>query len=124
MEVSDLLERSRNPHATGWAKRVSKGIKSVVSKLDRIHEGDGDLLRSITANLQDMMDEGLKGLRGKSSIEKLAELMQDENREKFIDGRLTALNNHGILFQKFDSSRYKRCMEMPERLMAWLRWTL
>ena len=101
VEVSDLLERSRNPNAKGWAKRVSKGIKSVVSKLDKIHEGDGILLRSITANLQDMMDrEGLKGLRGKSSIEKLAELMQDENRrERVIDGRLTALINHGILFQ-------------------------
>ena len=101
VEVSDLLERSRNPNAKGWAKRVSKGIKSVVSKLDKIHEGDGILLRSITANLQDMMDrEGLKGLRGKSSIEKLAELMQDESRrERVIDGRLTALNNHGILFQ-------------------------
>ena len=101
VEVSDLLERSRNPNATGWAKRVSNGIKSVVSKLDKIHEGDGNLLRSITANLQDMMDrEGLKGLRGKSSIEKLAELMQDESRrERVNDGRLIALNKHGILFQ-------------------------
>ena len=101
VEVSDLLERSRNPNATGWAKRVSNGIKSVVSKLDKIHEGDSNLLRSITANLQDMMDrEGLKGLRGKSSIEKLAELMQDESRrERVNDGRLIALNKHGILFQ-------------------------
>ena len=48
-----------------------------------------------------MMDrEGMKGLRGKSSIEKLAELMQDSSRrERVIDGRLTALNNHGLLFQ-------------------------
>ena len=34
VEVSDLLERSRNPNATGWAKRVSIGINSVVDKLD------------------------------------------------------------------------------------------
>lgn len=101
VEVSDLLERSRNPNATGWAKRVSKGIKSVISKLDQINQGDVKLLNIITANLQEMMDrEGLKGLRGKSSIEKLAELMQDTNRrERVIDGRLTALNNHGLLFQ-------------------------
>ena len=101
VEVSDLLERSRNPNATGWAKRVSKGIKSVVAKLDDIHSGDTNTLRIMTANLQDMMDrEGLKGLRGKTSVEKLAELMQEPNRrERVIDGRITALNNHGLLFQ-------------------------
>ena len=101
VEVSDLLERSRDPDSTGWAKRVSKGIKSVISKLDQINQGDVKLLNTITANLQEMMDrEGVKGLRGKSSIEKLAELMQDSSRrERVIDGRLTALNNHGLLFQ-------------------------
>lgn len=101
VEVSDLLERSRNPNSTGWARRVSKGISSVVDKLDKINQGDVKLLNSVTANLQDMMDrEGMKGLRGKSSIEKLAELMQDSSRrERVIDGRLTALNNHGLLFQ-------------------------
>ena len=101
VEVSDLLERSRNPNATGWAKRVSKGINSVVAKLDDIHRGDTNTLRIMTANLQDMMDrEGLKGLRGKTSVEKLAELMQEPNRrERVIDGRITALNNHGLLFQ-------------------------
>ena len=32
----------------------------------------------MTAGLQEMMDrEGIKGLRGKASVEKLAELMQD-----------------------------------------------
>ena len=101
VEVSDLIERSRDPHATGWAKRITKGIQSVVSKLDDIDNGDLKALKAMTANLQEMMDrEGLKGLRGKSSIEKLAELMQDKNRrQRVIDGRLTALNNHAILFQ-------------------------
>ena len=101
VEVSDLIERSRNPRAKGWAKRISKGIQSVVSKLDDVHNGDMKSLNAMTAGLQEMMDrEGLKGLRGKSSIEKLAELMQDSNRrQRVIDGRLTALNNHGILFQ-------------------------
>lgn len=101
VEVSDLLERARHPNATGWAKRVGTGINSVVSKLDQIHEGDTKLLNSITATLQDMMDrEGLKGLRGKSSVEKLAELMQAESRRKRVmDGRLAALNNHALLFQ-------------------------
>ena len=101
VEVSDLLERSRNPNASGWAKRVSIGITSVINKLDLINQGDMKLLTLMTANLQDMMDrEGVKGLRGKSSIEKLAELMQDSSRrERVIDGRLTALNNHGLLFQ-------------------------
>ena len=63
----------------------------------------------MTAGLQNMMDrEGIKGLRGKSSIEKLAELMQTESRrERVMNGRLTALNNHALLFQnliKADSS--------------------
>ena len=101
VEVSDLLERSRNPNATGWAKRVSKGIDSVVNKLDSIYEGDAQLLKTMTAGLQEMMDrEGIKGLRGKASVEKLAELMQAESRRnRVLDGRLTALNNHALLFQ-------------------------
>lgn len=106
VEVSDLLERSRNPDAKGWAKRVANGITSVIEKLDKIHDGDTKLLSSVTANLQDMMDrEGIKGLRGKASIEKLSELLQSPNRrERVIDGRLTALNNHGILLQNLIKS--------------------
>ena len=109
VEVSDLIERSRHPKATGWSKRVSKGIESVVSKLDEVHAGDSKKLSLMTAGLQNMMDrEGIKGLRGKSSIEKLAELMQTESRrERVMNGRLTALNNHALLFQnliKADSS--------------------
>ncbi|MBG45221.1 MAG: hypothetical protein CMB76_01725 [Euryarchaeota archaeon] len=101
VEVSDLLERSRNPNATGWAKRVASGIDSVVNKLDSIHEGDTKLLRTMTAGLQEMMDrEGIKGLRGKASVEKLAELMQAESRRnRVLGGRITALNNHALLFQ-------------------------
>lgn len=101
VEVSDLLERSRNPNATGWAKRVGTGIRSVVDKLDAIHEGDTKLLSSSTAALKEMMErEGLKGLRGKSSVEKLAELMQDSSRRgRVLDGRVAALNNHALLFQ-------------------------
>ena len=109
VEVSDLIERSRHPKASGWAKRVAKGIESVVNRLDEIHAGDSKKLRLMTAGLQNMMDrEGIKGLRGKSSIEKLAELMQtDSRRQRVMDGRLTALNNHALLFQnliKADSS--------------------
>ena len=101
VEVSDLLERSRNPNATGWAKRVSRGIDSVVNKLDSVYNGDTHLLRTMIAGLQDMMDrEGIKGLRGKASVEKLAELMQTESRRnRVLDGRITALNNHALLFQ-------------------------
>ena len=101
VEVSDLLERSRSPNATGWAKRVSKGIDSVVNKLDSVYNGDTQLLRTMTVGLQEMMDrEGIKGLRGKASVEKLAELMQAESRRnRVLDGRLTALNNHALLFQ-------------------------
>ena len=101
VEVSDLLERSRNPNATGWAKRVSKGIDSVVNKLDSVYNGDTQLLRKMTDGLQEMMDrEGIKGLRGKASVEKLAELMQTESRRnRVLDGRIAALNNHALLFQ-------------------------
>ena len=101
VEVSDLLERSRSPNATGWAKRVSKGIDSVVNKLDSVYNGDTQLLRTMTVGLQEMMDrEGIKGLRGKASVEKLAELMQAESRRnRVLDGRITALNNHALLFQ-------------------------
>ena len=101
VEVSDLLERSRKPNATGWAKRVGLGIRSVVEKLDAIHEGDAKLLKTSTAELKDMMErEGLKGLRGKSSVEKLAELMQEPSRRgRVLDGRVAALNNHALLFQ-------------------------
>ena len=101
VEVSDLLERSRKPNATGWAKRVGLGIESVVEKLDSIHQGDTKLLSSSTAELKEMMErEGLKGLRGKSSVEKLAELMQEPSRRRrVLDGRVAALNNHALLFQ-------------------------
>ena len=101
VEVSDLLDRSRNPNATGWAKRVACGIESVVDKLDLIYQGDTGLLNSMTAGLQEMMDrEGIKGLRGKASVEKLSELMQAESRRmRVLDGRLTALNKHASLFQ-------------------------
>ena len=101
VEVSDLIERSRDPMATGWAKRVSIGINSVVGKLDQINAGDTDVLRSMTATLQEMMDrEGITGLRGKGSVEKLAELMQSPSRrERVMDGRIHALNNHASLFQ-------------------------
>ena len=111
VEVSDLLERSRNPNATGWAKRVSRGIDSVVNKLDSIYEGDAQLLKTMIAGLQEMMDrEGIKGLRGKASVEKLAELMQAESRRnRVLDGRLTALNNHALLFPKFNSCRFQCC---------------
>ena len=56
-----------------------------------------------------MMDrEGVKGLRGKSSIEKLSELMQSDNRRsRVLSGRLAVLNNYAVLFQnliKADSS--------------------
>jgi DNA primase small subunit len=101
VEVSDLLERSRKPNATGWAKRVGLGIVSVVEKLDAIHEGDTKLLKTSTAELKEMMErEGLKGLKGKSSVEKLAELMQEPSRRgRVLDGRVAALNNHALLFQ-------------------------
>jgi len=109
VEVSDLIERSRRPNATGWAKRISKGIDSVITKLDTIYEGNTKNLQIMTAGLQEMMDrEGIKGLRGKASIEKLAELMQAEGRrQRVMEGRLAALNNHALLFQnliKADSS--------------------
>ena len=101
VEVSDLLERARNPNAKGWARRVNKGINSVVGKLDRIYAGDTKLLNSLTAALKEMMErEGIKGLRGKASVEKLAELMQAETRrDRVLNGRLVALNNHALLFQ-------------------------
>ena len=55
----------------------------------------------MTSSLKEMMDrEGLKGLRGKSSVEKLSGLMQSPSRrERVLDGRLAALNNHALLFQ-------------------------
>ena len=101
VEVSDLLERSRRPDATGWARRVGRGIDSVVEKLDSIYEGDNKTLTTMTSALQEMLDrEGIKSLRGKSSIEKLSELMQSPSRrERVLDGRIAALNNHAILFQ-------------------------
>ena len=97
------------PNASGWAKRVAKGVTSVVDDLDRIYNGDNKLLNTITAGLQEMMDrEGVKGLRGKSSIEKLSELMQSDNRRsRVLSGRLAVLNNYAVLFQnliKADSS--------------------
>ncbi len=109
VEVSDLLNRSAMPNASGWAKRVAKGVTSVVDDLDRIYNGDNKLLNTITAGLQEMMDrEGVKGLRGKSSIEKLSELMQSDNRRnRVLSGRLAVLNNYAVLFQnliKADSS--------------------
>ena len=109
VEVSDLLNRSAMPNASGWAKRVAKGVTSVLDDLDRIYNGDNKLLNTITAGLQEMMDrEGVKGLRGKSSIEKLSELMQSDNRRnRVLSGRLAVLNNYAVLFQnliKADSS--------------------
>tara|TARA_B100000941_G_scaffold66281_1_gene44194 strand:+ start:4187 stop:5389 length:1203 start_codon:yes stop_codon:yes gene_type:complete len=108
-EVSDLLARARRPNASGWAKRVSTGIESVIGDLDKIHAGDTKCLSQLTIRLQEMMNrEGIKGLRGKSSIEKLSELMQSPNRrERVLSGRLGILNNHALLFQnliKADSS--------------------
>ena len=101
VEVSDLLNRSAMPNASGWAKRVAKGVTSVLDDLDRIYNGDNKLLNTITAGLQEMMDrEGVKGLRGKSSIEKLSELMQSDNRRnRVLSGRLAVLNNYAVLFQ-------------------------
>lgn len=101
VEVSDLLNRSAMPNASGWAKRVAKGVTSVVEDLDRIYNGDNKLLNTITAGLQEMMDrEGVKGLRGKSSIEKLSELMQSDNRRnRVLSGKLAVLNNYAALFQ-------------------------
>ncbi|MBT4066159.1 MAG: hypothetical protein HOE76_02940, partial [Euryarchaeota archaeon] len=101
VEVSDLLERSRRPDSTGWARRVGRGIDSVVEKLDSVHEGDTKTLTTMTSTLKEMLErEGLKGLRGKSSIEKLSELMQaPSRRERVLEGRFTALNNHAVLFQ-------------------------
>ncbi|MBT5183715.1 MAG: hypothetical protein HOM47_00890, partial [Euryarchaeota archaeon] len=95
VEVSDLLERSRRPDSTGWARRVGRGIDSVVEKLDSVHEGDTKTLTTMTSTLKEMLErEGLKGLRGKSSIEKLSELMQaPSRRERVLEGRFTALNN-------------------------------
>ena len=56
-----------------------------------------------------MMDrEGLKGLRGKSSIEKLAELMQDENRREGYRWKIDRFEQSWHFIPKFDSSRYKR----------------
>lgn len=109
VEVSDLLNRSAMQNPSGWAKRVAKGVTSVVDDLDKIHNGDNKLLNTITARLQEMMDrEGIKGLRGKSSIEKLSELMQSDNRRnRVLSGRLAVLNNYAVLFQnliKADSS--------------------
>lgn len=101
VEVVDVLSRSNRPDAVGWPRRINSGISSVVQKLDKIFQGDTKLLNSMTVNLQEMLDrEGIKGLRGKSSVEKLAELMQSETRrERVLDGRFTALNNHALLFQ-------------------------
>ena len=56
VEVSDLLERSRNPNATGWAKRVGNGIRSVVENLDLIYNGDTKILNESTVALQEMLD--------------------------------------------------------------------
>ncbi len=101
VEVTDVLSRSNQPNAVGWPKRINSGISSIVSKLDAIYAGDTKLLTTMTNNLQEMLDrEGIRGLRGKSSVEKLSELMQAEGRrERVLDGRLSALNNHALLFQ-------------------------
>ena len=101
VEVTDVLSRASRESAVGWPLRINSGISSVVSKLDKIYAGDSKVLDTVTSNLQEMLDrEGIKGLRGKSSIEKLAELLQAENRrERVLDGRFTALNNHALLFQ-------------------------
>ena len=101
VEVTDVLSRASKESAVGWPLRINSGISSVVSKLDKIYAGDSKVLDTVTSNLQEMLDrEGIKGLRGKSSIEKLAELLQAENRrERVLDGRFTALNNHALLFQ-------------------------
>lgn len=101
VEVTDVLSRASKESAVGWPLRINSGISSVVSKLDQIYAGDSKVLNTVTSNLQEMLDrEGIKGLRGKSSIEKLAELLQAENRrERVLDGRFTALNNHALLFQ-------------------------
>tara|TARA_Y100000766_G_scaffold285127_1_gene306572 strand:- start:2745 stop:3845 length:1101 start_codon:yes stop_codon:yes gene_type:complete len=101
VEVTDVLSRSNQPNAVGWPKRINSGISSIVSKLDAIYAGDTKLLTTMTNNLQEMLDrEGIRGLRGKASVEKLSELMQAEGRrERVLDGRLSALNNHALLFQ-------------------------
>ncbi len=101
VEVTDVLSRASGESAVGWPLRINSGISSVISKLDTIYEGNAKMLNSVTSNLQEMLDrEGIKGLRGKSSIEKLAELLQAENRrERVLEGRFTALNNHALLFQ-------------------------
>ncbi len=101
VDVTDVLSRASGESAVGWPLRINSGISSVISKLDTIYEGNAKMLNSVTSNLQEMLDrEGIKGLRGKSSIEKLAELLQAENRrERVLEGRFTALNNHALLFQ-------------------------
>ena len=101
VEVSDLLQRANDIDAVGWPKRVKAGISRVIEKLDLIYEGDKKLLNSVTQSLQEMMDrEGIKGLRGKASVEKLSELLQSSNRrERVLEGRLASLNNHALLFQ-------------------------
>ena len=57
----------------------------MVGKLDSIYEGDTKMLKVMTASLQEMMDrEGIKGLRGKASVEKLSELMQSDSRRQRV----------------------------------------
>lgn len=101
VEVSDLMERSRNPNAKGWARRVNIGINSVVDKLERISSGDNILLKTMTAEVKEMLvREGIKGHRGSASVKKLAELMDDKGRrERVLSGRLHGLGNFGQLFK-------------------------
>ncbi|CAI8166947.1 MAG: Uncharacterised protein [Methanobacteriota archaeon] len=101
VEVADLMDRSRNPNSKGWARRVGLGISSVVEKLGQINSGDNKLLKTMTAEVKEMLiREGKKGHRGKASVEKLAELMEDKGRkERVLSGNLRGLNNYGQLFK-------------------------
>jgi DNA primase small subunit len=101
VEVTDLIERSSVVEPTGWARRVNRGIGSVVEKLDSIHNGDKKLLKLMTSELKEMLErEGLKGLRGAASVEKLAGLMQDSGRRsRVLNGQLYGLNNYALTFQ-------------------------
>lgn len=97
IDVGVALEEWQNPSASGWTRRLRDGLNQTLKRLDVVRDGEGLQSRPIVEEMIESMRRsstllGKNTKRGKTVVEKIAELIEHPSRrQRLLDGNWNAL---------------------------------